>query len=314
MSALSMNKGAQPRPSRSRSASFVRPSRTNSQRSRPPSLHRVQSSRHFDDHHVYYHDSSDHDGDNHDSASEDDSDETIVTDASRPLEKQRSGTDAAEQRQEEVETDDEPVAEVRGGIPDRRDPELGLKKKRSRSRSKPRDPNLVEWDGPDDPANPKNWSHSRRWAATFVVSSFTFISPVSSSMVAPALNRMAADLGVSNDVVKSLILSIFILAYACGPLFLGPLSEIHGRVKVLQLSNLFYLCWNLGCGFARTPGEMLAFRFLAGLGGSAPLAIGGGVLADCWPAEERGKAISIYSLAPLLGPAYVLLGSVQILP
>ena len=48
---------------------------------------------------------------------------------------------------------------------------------------------------------------------------------------------------------------------------------------------------------------MIAFRFLAGLGGSAPLAIGGGVLSDLFRAEERGRAISIYSLAPLLGPA-----------
>lgn len=31
-----------------------------------------------------------------------------------------------------------------------------------------RDPNLVTWDGPDDPANPKNWSMRRRWAATLI--------------------------------------------------------------------------------------------------------------------------------------------------
>lgn len=78
---------------------------------------------------------------------------------------------------------------------------------------------------------------------------------------------------------------------------------MYGRVIVLQLSNLFYLCWNLGCGFAKTKGQMLAFRFLSGLGGSAPLAIGGGLLSDVWSADQRGKAISIYSLAPLLGPA-----------
>jgi len=48
---------------------------------------------------------------------------------------------------------------------------------------------------------------------------------------------------------------------------------------------------------------MIAFRFLSGLGGSAPLALGGGVLSDLFTAEERGRAISIYSLAPLLGPA-----------
>ena len=72
---------------------------------------------------------------------------------------------------------------------------------------------------------------------------------------------------------------------------------------VLQLANLFYLAFNIGCGFATSKGQLIAFRFLSGLGGSAPLALGGGVLADCWRAEERGKSISIYSLAPLLGPA-----------
>lgn len=83
----------------------------------------------------------------------------------------------------------------------------------------------------------------------------------------------------------------------------GPLSELYGRVIVLQLVNLLYLFFNLGCGLARTKSQLIAFRFLAGLGGSAPLAIGGGVLGDLFVAENRGRALSIYSLAPLLGPA-----------
>ena len=31
------------------------------------------------------------------------------------------------------------------------------------------------------------------------------------------------------------------LIIAFGPLFLGPLSEVHGRSLVIQLSNLWYL-------------------------------------------------------------------------
>jgi MFS family permease len=45
-----------------------------------------------------------------------------------------------------------------------------------------------------------------------------------------------------------------------------------------------------------------AYSFLTGLGGSAPQSIGGGVIGDLHNAEHRGQAISIYSLAPLLGP------------
>lgn len=122
-------------------------------------------------------------------------------------------------------------------------------------------------------------------------------------MVAPALNAIAHEFQITNEVEKSLTLSIFVLAYAIGPLFLGPLSELYGRVIILQTSNLLYLFFNLGCGLAQTKEQMIAFRFLSGLGGSAPLALGGGVLSDLFNAEERGKAISIYSLAPLLGPA-----------
>ena len=73
----------------------------------------------------------------------------------------------------------------------------------------------------------------------------------------------------------------------------GPLSEVYGRVRVVQLSNAFFLAWNIGCGFAQNSGQMMAFRFLSGLGGSAPLAIGGGVLSDVWPgAHEQSRGIA----------------------
>lgn len=35
------------------------------------------------------------------------------------------------------------------------------------------DPDLVTWDGPDDPKDPKNWSKSHKWAITAVSSSIT---------------------------------------------------------------------------------------------------------------------------------------------
>lgn len=70
-----------------------------------------------------------------------------------------------------------------------------------------------------------------------------------------------------------MVLSVFVLAYAVGPLFLGPLSEIYGRVPVLQIANLAYLVFNTACGGCKNKGEMIAFRFLSGFGGSAPLAV-----------------------------------------
>ncbi|KAE8146582.1 major facilitator superfamily domain-containing protein [Aspergillus avenaceus] len=170
------------------------------------------------------------------------------------------------------------------------------------SEKAPVDPDLVTWDGPKDPENPKNWPSMVRWRTTVAISIFTFISPVSSSMVAPALSQLGTDLHMHSEIEMELALSIFILAYAIGPLFFGPASELYGRVRLLQVSNLWYLIWNLGCGFARNPAEFFIFRFLAGIGGSAPIALGGGAISDIWNAEERGKAMAIYTLAPILGP------------
>jgi hypothetical protein len=39
----------------------------------------------------------------------------------------------------------------------------------------PSDPNLVTWDGPDDPQNPKNWSFKKKWIITVTVSLFTLM-------------------------------------------------------------------------------------------------------------------------------------------
>ncbi|KAK3291686.1 major facilitator superfamily domain-containing protein [Chaetomium fimeti] len=165
------------------------------------------------------------------------------------------------------------------------------------------DPNLVTWDGDDDPMNPHNWSRHKKWISTLLVSCFTFISPVSSTMLAPALPDIQKEFNITSDFDGYLIMSIFLLAYAVGPFLLAPLSEMYGRVVVLQSANMIYLIFNTVCGFAQTREQLLVFRFLSGLGGSAPQALGGGVLSDCWRREERGTAVAIYSLAPFLGPA-----------
>lgn len=42
--------------------------------------------------------------------------------------------------------------------------------------AEPVDPNIVSWDGPDDPANPINWSEKRKWSNIAVISSITFLT------------------------------------------------------------------------------------------------------------------------------------------
>lgn len=173
----------------------------------------------------------------------------------------------------------------------------------STSEEKDPDPNLVTWDSPDSMENPRNWSLHRRWSVILIVSSYTFLSPLSSSMIAPALPTISNEFHITSSVEESLMLSVFVLAYAIGPLFLAPLSEMFGRKIILQTANIFFIIFTVACAVAQNRIQLSIFRFFAGLGGSAPLTIGGGTVSDLMLPEERGVAMSIYSLGPLLGPA-----------
>ncbi|KAI8613286.1 major facilitator superfamily domain-containing protein [Chytriomyces sp. MP71] len=160
-------------------------------------------------------------------------------------------------------------------------------------------------EGKPDPlsTNPHNWPRSVKWRAVAFASMYTFISPMSSSMVAPALPSMAGDLGLKQTIDVEMALSIFVLAYAVGPLVLAPLSEIYGRYKVLQASLCVFVIFNAACGFAQNETQILIFRFLTGLGGSAPVALSGSIVSDCFSVSEMGAAMSYYILGVILSPA-----------
>ncbi|KAI5115825.1 hypothetical protein M0805_004186 [Coniferiporia weirii] len=155
-------------------------------------------------------------------------------------------------------------------------------------------------------------------------------------MVAPATDQIVREFGITSTVIIAIATPIFILGYAFGALVLGRivfffvyayklpslyfetliptfrntvwsyylLECFHLAVvsSVIQLANGWYLVWNLACGGVQTTGELIAFLFPAGLGGSAPLAVGGAVLGDCWCPEKRGQAIAFYTPVSLLGP------------
>ena len=169
-------------------------------------------------------------------------------------------------------------------------------------RTKIDDPYLVAFDERHDPANPKHWSRRQKWAVTDVLSATGFNRIMVSTIMAPALPLIARELNMSSTE-STMSLSIYLLATAFGPLFIGPLSEMYGRSVVLHVSNVWFLVFNIVCGFAATKGVLIGARFMAGFGASSIYALAGGVMGDVWSAEERGKTLGVYLLIPLLGSA-----------
>ena len=124
----------------------------------------------------------------------------------------------------------------------------------------------------------------------------------------------------SDEILEGFITSVFVLGNAVGPLqvaiarnglqvmliqpfsVFGPASEVWGRSIILNTCNVLFTAFTVGCALATSLPMLMVFRFLAGCVGAAPVAIGGGVIADLIPRERRGKAMGIFTAGSLAGP------------
>lgn len=110
------------------------------------------------------------------------------------------------------------------------------------------------------------------------------------------------DFHQDDAIIGSLTISIFLLGFTLGPLIMAPLSELYGRLIVYHVSIATFIAFILGCGWSENITAFLILRFIAGCAASSPSTIGGGTVADVIPVQERGAAIAVTALGPILAP------------
>ena len=90
--------------------------------------------------------------------------------------------------------------------------------------------------------------------------------------------------------------------FAIGPLLWAPLSELYGRQVLFFATYGAFTAFNAGAAGSQNISTLIVLRFFAGAFGSSPLTNAGGVIADMFPASQRGLALSIFAAAPFMGP------------
>ncbi|GIZ48759.1 hypothetical protein CKM354_001180900 [Cercospora kikuchii] len=164
------------------------------------------------------------------------------------------------------------------------------------------DPNIVDWDGPNDPANPRNWTTKAKLTNTALVIVLCFLTPLASSMFAPAVPDVLREFQTNAATIPELVVSIYILGFAVGPLLISPLSEMYGRYPVYLISNIFFIIFTVACAVASSMPQLIVFRFFAGCFGVCPVTLGGASIADLVSQEKRGLSMALFGMGPLLGP------------
>ncbi|KAF4344525.1 major facilitator superfamily transporter [Fusarium beomiforme] len=163
-------------------------------------------------------------------------------------------------------------------------------------------PNVVDWDGPNDPEHPLNWSKTQKNLHVAIVSLLTLAANLAATMFAPGAEELVKEFNITDSTITAMTVSLYVLGFAVGPLFLGPLSELYGRLIIYYICNVVYMAFTFGCAFSTNVTMFLVFRMFAGCAASGPMSIGGGTVADLFPQEERGKAMALFTVGPLLGP------------
>jgi EmrB/QacA subfamily drug resistance transporter len=141
-----------------------------------------------------------------------------------------------------------------------------------------------------------------------VMASMAMIA-IEATIVATAMPQIAAQLGNLN--LYSWVFASFLLAQTAMTVMFGKLADIYGRKPILLLGIAIFLTGSLLAGFAQSMTMMIAFRLLQGIGAGAIQPVAMTVVADLYPAQERGKVqgylASVWAISAVVGP---LAGSV----
>lgn len=162
---------------------------------------------------------------------------------------------------------------------------------------------LVDFDGPDDPYRPLNWSMKKKVITTALYGFTTMTATWASSAYSPGTQQVAEEFRVGTQVA-TLGTTLFLFGFGLGPLLWAPLSEVFGRKNAVLPPMFVAACFAFATAVSKDIQSVMITRFWAGFFASAPVTNTGGVIADLFPSSQRGIAIATYAMAVVIGPVF----------
>lgn len=147
--------------------------------------------------------------------------------------------------------------------------------------------------------------HGRDLTATFVALVLVLLlASLEQTIVATALPIIVGEIGGLSHI--SWIVTAYLLSSTVVVPLYGKLGDLYGRRIVLQSAVVIFLTGSLLCGLAQNLPELIAFRFLQGLGGGGLIVTAIAVVGDIVPPRDRGRYQGffggVFGLSTVLGP------------
>lgn len=120
----------------------------------------------------------------------------------------------------------------------------------------------------------------------------------------PVAGRIISDLngGEESRTDSILLVTIWELGEAAGPLLIAPLSERYGRYPVFNIANALFIVGSIVGALSQSVGLMIFSRFFIGMTVASNV-LNPAIIGDIFPSHQRGTAMSFVMMAPLFGGA-----------
>lgn len=129
--------------------------------------------------------------------------------------------------------------------------------------------------------------------------------PLSMDMYLAAFPELAQDLDISSAAVQ-LTLAADVVGLVVGQLIIGPLSDAHGRRRLLVGSTFLCAASSLLCAASWSIGLLLVARFIQGLSGGGGIVLARAVASDVAAGVEAARLFSSFmtvsNVAPIVAP------------
>jgi len=142
---------------------------------------------------------------------------------------------------------------------------------------------------------------ARKFIITLTVIAAAVIELIDTSIVNVAISHMSGTLGSTLEDTAWVVTS-----YAIANVIIIPMTSFlaarFGRRPYYIGSIILFTLASAACGQATNIWELVAFRFIQGIGGGALLSTSQTILFETFPIEQRGIASAIFGLGVFVGP------------
>lgn len=144
-----------------------------------------------------------------------------------------------------------------------------------------------------------------RRGTLFLLVSLGAFPPLTMDLYLPALPQMTETFATTQTMVN-LTLASYMIAFALGILFWGPLSERTGRKPILITTLAIYIVASVLCALSFSIEYLIGFRILQGLAGGGAAVVGTTIVKDQFDDRERERVMavmmSLVIVAPMIAP------------